>query len=111
MQTDWKIINTKRLPNNDLVTEVTYVINFKLENEQDRHIGFVKLEGDINDSNFIPYEDLTEAKVLDWVKSKIGEEKITELETSFSNRLQEKIDRVKNPEVLTGVPWKNKKIK
>lgn len=110
MQTDWKIINTKRLPNNDLVTEVTYVINFKLENEQDRHIGFVKLEGDINDSNFIPYEDLTEAKVLDWVKSKIGEEKITELETSFSNRLQEKIDRVKNPEFLTGIPWQNKNI-
>ena len=108
MQTDWKIINTKRLPNNDLVTEVTYVIKFKLENEQDRHISFVKLEGDINDSNFIPYEDLTEAKVLDWVKSKIGEEKITELETSFSNRLQEKIDRVKNPEFLTGIPWQNK---
>lgn len=110
MQTNWKIINTKRLPNNNLVTEVTYVINFKLENEQDRHIGNVKLKGDINDPNFIPYENLTEIKVLEWVISSIGTEKITELETSFSTRLQERIDKVKNPEFLTGVPWENKNI-
>jgi hypothetical protein len=108
METNWKILNLKRLPNNDLVTEVTYVINFKLENQEDRHIGNVKLEGDINDPNFIPYEDLTEAKVLEWVKSSIGEEKITQLETSFSTRLQERIDRINNPEVLQGIPWNRK---
>jgi hypothetical protein len=105
METNWKILNLKRVPSNDLVTQVSYVINFKLENQEDRHIGSIELEGDVTDPNFIPYENLTEAKVLEWVKSSIGEEKITELETSFSTRLQERIDRINNPEFLQGTPW------
>lgn len=105
METKWKILELKRKPDNGLVFEVTYVMNFKLENKEDRQIGVIRLEGDPNSPDFVPYENLTEEIVLNWVQSKIGEVKISEIESSFQTRLQEKIDREKNPEFLTGKPW------
>lgn len=105
METKWKILELKRKPDNGLVFEVTYVMNFKLENKEDRQIGVISLEGDPNSPDFVPYENLTEEIVLNWVQSEIGEVKISEIESSFQTRLQEKIDREKNPEFLTGKPW------
>lgn len=108
METNWKILNTKRKPDNGLVVKVNYVINFKLENQEDRLVSSVDLiDNEIGDS-FIPYEDLTEEILLNWVKEKLGEEKILELENNFENRLQEKIDRHNNPEYLSGLPFSSK---
>ena len=80
-------------------------MNFELEGETDRHVGSVTLEGDETSSTFIPFEELTEAIVLEWVKTTVGEEKITEIETSMETRLEERIEKKTNPEFLTGTPW------
>jgi hypothetical protein len=106
MKTTWKIAQLKRKPSSGLVIEVTYIMNFELESETDRHVGSVTLEGDETSETFIPFEELTEAIVLEWVKTTVGEEKITEIETNAETRLQERIDKKTNPEFLVGTPWK-----
>lgn len=105
METNWIICDTKRKPDTGLVFEVTYIINFKLENKEDRHVGFIELVGDANDPNFVPFSELTEELVLNWVQSEIGQEEITRIQTGIETRLQERIDREKNPEFLQGLPW------
>ena len=105
MTTTWKIAQLKRNPSNGLVFEVTFIMNFKLQNETDRHVGSVTLEGDPTSETFVPYEELTEAIVLGWVKEKLTQEKITEIETGAEARLQERIEKKTNPEFLNGTPW------
>ena len=106
MKTTTKIANLKRKPTTGLVFEVTYVMNFELEGESDRKVGSVTLVGDPTSSTFVPYEELTEAIVLDWVKTTVGEEKITEIATEAEARLEDRIEKKTNPEFLTGTPWR-----
>jgi len=107
MTTTWKIGQLKRRPTTGLVFEVTYIMNFKLQNEKDRHIGTVVLEGDVNNPDFISYENLTETIVLEWVKTTLGEEKITQIENDAKTEMEKVIERKSNPQFLTGTPWDN----
>ena len=108
MTTNWNIVQLKRNPNNGLVFEVTYIMNFELEGEVDRKVSVLELEGDINDPNFIPFENLTQENVLDWIQTTLGEATIAEIEAEFKTRLEERINRKNNPQFLTGKPWENK---
>lgn len=105
MTTTWKIAQLKRNPTNGLVFEVTFIMNFELENETDRHVGSVELTGDPASPSFVPYEELTEAIVLNWVKEELTQTKITEIETSAEARLEDRIEKKANPEFLIGTPW------
>ena len=105
MTTTWQIAQLKRNPSTELVFEVTYIMNFKHEGESDRLVGVTTLTGDPTDPAFIPYENLTEAIVLDWVKDSLGQEKIDEIEASFLAKLEAIIEKKANPEFLTGTPW------
>ncbi len=105
METNWKIVNLKRDPNNGLVFEVTYIMNFKLQEESDRKVGMITLEGDPNDKDFVPFEQLTEEIIIDWVKDVLGEEEINKTKSEHETRMQERIDRKTNPEFLQGLPW------
>lgn len=49
----------------------------------------------------IPYAELTEELVIGWVKDKLGEEAITNLEAG----LQAQIDEQRNPTKAIGLPW------
>ena len=54
----------------------------------------------------IPIDSLTESQVITWVKDKLGSSKVTELETS----LQNEIDNFKNigqnvTETSNVIPW------
>jgi hypothetical protein len=105
MTTTWKIVQLKRNPTNGLVFEVTFIMNFELEGETDRFVGSVELEGDPTSSTFVPYNELTEVIVLDWVKEELTQAKITEIETDMETRLEDRIEKKANPEFLTGTPW------
>jgi len=108
MKTTTKIANLKRKPTTGLVFEVTYVMNFELEGESDRKVGTIEFAGNVNDPNFVPFENLTEETVLGWVTSTLGEVEIAAIKTEFETRLQERIDKKTNPEFLTGKPWGKK---
>lgn len=105
MTTTWKIADLRRKPDTGLVFEVTYIINFNLEGEGDRHVGGIDLQGDANDPNFVPFEELTEEVVIGWVQSELGEAEIANITSNIQTRLQQRIDQKNNPEFLRGTPW------
>lgn len=105
MKTTWNIAQLKRKPENGLVFNVTYIINFEHESESDRHVGTLELEGDPESPNFTPYESLTKEIVEQWIKDALGEERIQELEGAALKSIQKRIDKKNNPEFLTGTPW------
>jgi hypothetical protein len=107
MTATWQIANLKRKPDTELVFEVTYIMNFAHEQESDRHVGMVTLTGNASDPSFIPFGDLTETTIVQWVQDELGQEKIDEIESSALARLQAAHDRKKNPEFLTGLPWRS----
>ena len=105
MEKNWTIADLKRYPENGLVFDVTYIINFTLEDIQDRHVGRLQLEGNPEDKNFIPFDELTEETVIEWVKETLGEDKINEIYSNMETRLEDKVDRKNNPPFLEGKPW------
>jgi hypothetical protein len=49
----------------------------------------------------IPYSDLTEAEVVQWVKNSLGEDGVAAIDLA----LAQNIELQKNPVVATGTPW------
>jgi hypothetical protein len=49
----------------------------------------------------IPYADLTEQMVIDWVQDAFGAEKVTEIEAA----LQAQLDEQRHPSKASGMPW------
>jgi hypothetical protein len=105
MNTETKVVNLKRVPSTGLVFEVTYIMNFELESETDRKVGTIELQGDANDPNFVPYNNLTEEIVTEWVNQALGQDEINAIEAEFEARLQTRIDAKANPQHLSGTPW------
>jgi hypothetical protein len=60
-------------------------------------VGFTEQPG----QTLIPYEDLTEATVVEWVKASLGEEGVAAVDTALANNIAAQ----KNPPVVTGTPW------
>jgi len=105
MTTTWKIAQLKRIPDTGLVTYVTYIMNFELGGEIDRLVGSITLTGDVNDPDFIPFENLTEEDVIAWVQANLGEVEISTIEADYQAQLEERILNKQNPEFLEGTPW------
>ena len=51
--------------------------------------------------NFVAYEDLTEADVLQWVYAELGAEQLAAIEDGLSANIEEQ----KAPQTLVGTPW------
>lgn len=56
---------------------------------------------DHTDPTFIPYEDLTEAIVIGWVKEEMGADQVAAHEAA----VQAQIDAQLNPTHASGLPW------
>lgn len=50
---------------------------------------------------FIPYENITESKVLEWVKTTMGPVLANSIETDSKKEL----DNIKNPPTVLPLPW------
>ena len=105
MTTNWQIVDLKRKPDTGLVFEITYIINFTHLEKEDRHVGMIELAGDPLSESFIPFNELTEETVLQWVKDSLGEERITTITTDIQTRIEELVERENNPTFLQGFPW------
>lgn len=49
----------------------------------------------------VPYADLTEIQVVEWVKNALGDDKVLGIEEALLNQLQEQ----RYPTKQVGVPW------
>jgi len=56
---------------------------------------------DASSPDFIPYDDLTEEVVLQWVFDAMGTEEVTRIQDSLTANIEEQ----KNPTTQDGVPW------
>jgi hypothetical protein len=63
--------------------------------------GSVGLEAPAEGDTIIPYEDLTEAIVVGWVKDKLGEEQVATMEEALEAQIAEQLA----PSKATGTPW------
>ena len=60
--------------------------------------GAVDFDPDTSAEGFIPYEDLTEEVVIEWVKDTLN---LETLEETLDNDLLQQ----EQPTILTGIPW------
>ena len=58
---------------------------------------------DPKDPDFIPYDQLTEAQVIQWVKDEMGPNQVAAYEAA----VQGQIDAQVNPTTASGTPWSN----
>ena len=102
MTTNWQIFDTKYQTADGLITKVIYGCTVQLENSIDRTIGELELTGTAT----IPYADLTEETILGWVKTSLGAEAVTSIETTLQNNVTTQ-QAAKDAEIeKSGLPWR-----
>ena len=66
-------------------------------------VGVLYFERDENSATFIPFNDLTETKIIEWVKAEWNSVE-TEWE-SPEDTLKAEVAKLKTPTKANGVPW------
>lgn len=101
---DWGVANLERHLDNEAVYTVHWTVNAQRTVGEDTlatgAYGSIGLD-DPDPQDFIPYENLTPAIVIGWVKDKLGEEQVESIETALSSQL----DSQQAPKNASGVPW------
>ena len=96
--TTWKIANLERETEDGFVFTAHYTVNADDGTYTSGAYGSLGFE---RPDNLIPFSQLTEATVIGWVKEKLGEEKVADIEAA----LQSQINEQKHPTKAAGVPW------
>lgn len=100
---NWKIEQAERDPVTGFVKVVHYSIAMIDENLKAEAQGSIKFQGDPSQDGFIPYDQLTQEEVLNWVQTYLGPQKILSIEQKFLKQFEQ----YKNPNVENGLPWKS----
>lgn len=102
MEINWQILQMKRIISTGLVIEVMYKVTGIQNKMFDSVKDTITIYGDPNDPNFIPYEQLTESIVIDWVKSMVNVTSIeNQLQTTINNKIAESLAQTAS----IGLPW------
>ena len=95
----WHIANLERETTDGYVFTAHYTVDAEDGTYRSGAYGSVGLErGD----TLIPFADLTEDTVISWVKAKLGDEAVTNIETA----LQAQLDEQHTPSKASGLPWR-----
>ena len=98
----WTVNTLERNTADGIVFTVHYSVSAADDTYSSGAYGSIGLEAPAEGDTVIPYADLTEAGVIEWVKEKIGgDEKVAEVEAA----LQAQIDEQRTPSKATGTPW------
>jgi len=97
---EFKIANMERRSSDGYVTTVHWTASKTVDGFVASSYGSLGLS-DTESETFIPFEDLTEEIVIDWVKDKLGEETLAAMELAYDNN----IAMQQNPPVVSGTPW------
>lgn len=92
---EFKIVNLDRSTDGDVVTTVHYTVSKTDGEAVGSSYGSVGVE--VGDT-VIPFAELTETVVIDWVKEKLD---LVSLEASLDAQIAEQ----KTPSKLSGLPW------
>ena len=97
----WAIANLERETADGYVFCAHYTVNADNGTYTSGAYGSLGLERP--EDEMIPFSQLTEEIVVQWVKDKFGEEKVAEIEAA----LQAQIDEQQAPTKATGMPWQS----
>jgi hypothetical protein len=95
--TTWTIVNMERDASTGFVSTVHWTCSDVDSDYSGYTYGSLGLQGELT----TPYEDLTEATVIGWVKAAMGEETVAATEAAVAAQIAE----AKEPKVATGMPW------
>lgn len=94
----WHIANLERETADGFVFTAHYTIDV---NDGTYSAGAYGSIGFERPDNLVPYSELTEETVIDWVKEALGSEKVLEIGQALLNQLEEQ----RHPSKAAGVPW------
>ena len=95
----WSIANMERNVSNDvIVTCHWYCLGTDADGNSSRSYGTTSHTPDPSDDDYIAYNDLTEATVLEWVHEQVDKD-------ATEAAIASKIDAIVNPTTATGMPW------
>ena len=95
--TTWKIVNMERDASTGFVNTVHWTCSDVDGDFSGSTYGSIGLEGEL----VTPFEQLTEAQVIGWVKAAMGEETVVAHEAAVATQIAE----AKAPKVASGMPW------
>jgi hypothetical protein len=98
--TNWTITNMDRLTADGFVVTVHWTASQTdgdYSSSTYSTVGFTEQPGE----SYTPYDQLTQAQVVEWVKASLGEEGVAAVELALANNIAAQ----KNPPVATGTPW------
>ncbi len=96
----WRIANLERETSDGYVYTAHYTVDANDGTYNAGAYGRIGLER--GDAALIPFADLTEELVIDWVQDKLGGlEKVSEIEAA----LQAQLDEQHQPTRASGLPW------
>lgn len=98
----WRIANLERETADGCVYTAHYTVDAKDGTYSAGAYGSIGFERP-DQEEMIPFCELTEEICVGWVKAKLTEEKVGEIETS----LQAQLDEQRTPTRATGTPWSN----
>ena len=98
--TVWDITNMGRTIATGAIDAVQYTVMVFDRGEQAAAEGTIELDP-ADPETLVPYPSVTKELAVGWVKEKLGEEKIEEIETALLGMISEKL----SPTRAVGVPW------
>lgn len=96
----WNIANLERYTADGVVFTVHYTVKAEDGTYSAGAYGSLGLEAP-EPGSMTPFDSLTEEVVVGWVKGKLGDEKVAQIEAA----LQEQLDEKHAPSKAAGVPW------
>ena len=95
----WKIAQLERETADGFVFTAHYTVD---ANDGTYSAGAYGSVGFERPENLIPFADLTEEQVVQWVQEALGgDEKVAEIQAA----LQAQLDELRHPSKVAGVPW------
>lgn len=97
----WTVDTLERTTADGIVFTVHYRVDAADNTYSAGAYGSIGLDAPAEGDTVIPYAELTEEVVVGWVKAKLGEEQVTQVQTALQNQ----IDEQRAPSKATGTPW------
>jgi hypothetical protein len=95
---EWHIANLERETADGFVYTAHYTIDAKDDVYSAGAYGSIGFE---RPEELVPFSELTEEQVIDWVKEALGSDKVLEIGQALLNQLEEQ----RNPTKAAGLPW------
>ena len=93
----WAIANLDRNVADGKITTIHWTLSSTDGTYNAGCYGSIGVDGDLT----VQYKDLTADTVIGWVKDHFGTEKVTEIEQTMADQLEQQ----RAPKIAAGVPW------